>query len=163
VWPSATSVPPSLVESPKCSSSPPLGDDPVAICRRPRFLGGPRWPSVSPRRGHRADGYDNDTSGRAGDKRGDPERDRDHAIGLRAGSPPVVAATLARPVSSAVGPPRSAAAQPVFAALLSLRPVALQRVSRTCARLTAVGVAPVSAVAAAKSRKASRILHCSSI
>ena len=41
--------------------------------------------------GHRADGHDDDTSARAGDQRGDPERDRDHAIGLRASYPSVVA------------------------------------------------------------------------
>ena len=46
--------------------------------------------------GHRADGHDNDTSARAGDQRGDPERDRDHAIGLHAGYQAVVAAGSTR-------------------------------------------------------------------
>src|SRR4029079_7437572 len=39
--------------------------------------------------GHRADDHDNDTSDRAGDQRGDPDSDRDHAVGLRTGSPSV--------------------------------------------------------------------------
>ena len=46
--------------------------------------------------GHRADGHDNDTSARAGDQRGDPERDRDHAIGLHAGYSAVVAGSTRR-------------------------------------------------------------------
>jgi hypothetical protein len=46
--------------------------------------------------GDRADGHDNDTSARAVDQRGDPERDRDHAIGLRASYPTVVAAGSTR-------------------------------------------------------------------
>ena len=41
--------------------------------------------------GDRADDHDNDTSARTGDQRGEPDRDRDHAIGLRTGSRTVVA------------------------------------------------------------------------
>ena len=41
--------------------------------------------------GHRADNYDNDTSDHAGDQLGDPERDRDHAIRVLAGTRSVVA------------------------------------------------------------------------
>ena len=41
--------------------------------------------------GLRADDHDNDTSGRAGDQRREPDRDRDHAIGLHAGYQAVVA------------------------------------------------------------------------
>jgi len=63
--------------------------------------------------GHRADGHDDDTSTRAGDKRGEPDRDRDHAIGLRAGSRSVVAG------NRRAGDP----ARPGGFAPLSLRPV----------------------------------------
>ncbi|SRR5258707_6378691 len=41
-------------------------------------------------------GYSNTLQARAGDQRGDPERDRDHAIGLRTSSPSVVAAGSTR-------------------------------------------------------------------
>ncbi|MDT5096755.1 MAG: hypothetical protein QOE13_3531 [Gaiellaceae bacterium] len=54
--------------------------------------------------GDRADHHDNDTSNRTRDKRGEPDRDRDHAIGLRAGSWSVVAGiTRRRPPVACAG------------------------------------------------------------